>query len=165
MDLHNDKLLTHPTFGLLTPGLVSRGHQVEGNLKNVPMQENLQEEVAMDVDDGDDHGIEVDFDSLTEEERVDNSPETTAEFYAQIAKLNREIERMAPNSKAVEKLDDVEAKLADTEKEADIAQKDKNVCNQFNSVKQKRYCIDQVYEDLTKGKVSPMHILQSLYLV
>ncbi|KAG1842352.1 hypothetical protein F4604DRAFT_1960926 [Suillus subluteus] len=64
---------------------------------------------------GGDYGI--DFDSLTEEERADNSPETTAEFYAQIAKLNREIERMAPNSKAVEKLDDVEAKLADTEKE------------------------------------------------
>ncbi|KAG1842359.1 hypothetical protein F4604DRAFT_1938909 [Suillus subluteus] len=53
------------------------------------MQENLREEVAMDVDDGD--------------ERADNSPETTAEFYVRIAKLNREIERMALNSKAVEK--------------------------------------------------------------
>ncbi|KAG1767848.1 hypothetical protein EV702DRAFT_745320 [Suillus placidus] len=85
---------------------------LEGNLKNVPMEENLREEVAMDVDDDDgtqqprqvqDYGIEVDFDSLTEEERADNSSETTAEFDAQIAKLNGEIERMAPNLKAIEK--------------------------------------------------------------
>jgi structural maintenance of chromosome 1 len=151
---------------------------LEGNLKNVPMEENLREEVAMDVDDDDgtqqprqiqDYGIEVDFDSLTEEERADNSPETTAEFDAQIAKLNGEIERMAPNLKAIEKLDDVEAKLADTEKEADKARKDsKNARDQFNDVKRKRCelfnkaynhisdCIDQVYKDLTKGKASPM---------
>ncbi|KAG2067941.1 P-loop containing nucleoside triphosphate hydrolase protein [Suillus decipiens] len=133
-------------------------HLLEGNLKNVPMEENLREEVAMDVDDDDgtqqprqvqDHGIEVDFDSLTEEERADNSLETIAEFDAQIAKLNGEIERMAPNLKAIEKLDDVEAKLADTEKEADKARKDsKNARDQFNDVKRKRY--------LTKGKASPM---------
>ncbi|KAG2124257.1 hypothetical protein BD769DRAFT_1653050 [Suillus cothurnatus] len=151
---------------------------LEGNLKNVPMEENLREEVAMDVDDDDgtqqprqiqDYGIEVDFDSLTEEERADNSPETTAKFDAQIAKLNGEIERMAPNLKAIEKLDDVEAKLADTEKEADKARKDsKNARDQFNDVKRKRCelfnkaynhisdCIDQVYKDLTKGKASPM---------
>ncbi|KAG2754636.1 hypothetical protein P692DRAFT_201140031 [Suillus brevipes Sb2] len=150
---------------------------LEGNLKNVPMEENLREEVAMDVDDDDgtqqprqvqDYGVEVDFDSLTEEERADNSPETTAEFDAQIAKLNGEIERMAPNLKAIEKLDDVEAKLADTEKEADKARKDsKNARDQFNDVKRKRCelfnkaynhisdCIDQVYKDLTKGKASP----------
>ncbi|KAG1758082.1 hypothetical protein EDD22DRAFT_1000340 [Suillus occidentalis] len=107
---------------------------LEGNLKNVPMEENLREEVAMEVDDDD-----VDFDSLIEEERADNSPETTAELYAQIAKLNGEIERMAPNLKAIKKLDDVEAKLADTEKEADKARKDsKNACDQFNDVKRKR---------------------------
>ncbi|KAG2151543.1 RecF/RecN/SMC [Suillus clintonianus] len=151
---------------------------LEGNLKNVPMEENLREEVAMDVDDDDgtqrprqvhDYGIEVDFDSLTEEERADNSPETTAEFDAQITKLNGEIERMAPNLKAIEKLDDVEAKLADTEKEADKARKDsKNARDQFNDVKRQRCelfnkaynhisdCIDQVYKDLTKGKASPM---------
>ncbi|KAG0708417.1 putative SMC protein [Suillus ampliporus] len=76
---------------------------------------------------------------------------------------------MAPNLKAIEKLDDVEAKLADTEKEADKARKDsKNARDQFNDVKRKR-CelfnkaynhisdrIDQVYKDLTKGKASPM---------
>jgi chromosome segregation ATPase len=109
---------------------------------------------------------------------------------------------MAPNMKAIDRsvhfalstsplighsrLDDVEAKLADTEKEADKARKDsKNARDQFNDVKKRRwaYCslrwwsvadnrercdmfnkayghisehIDQVYKDLTKGKASPM---------
>ncbi|KAH7906967.1 RecF/RecN/SMC [Hygrophoropsis aurantiaca] len=153
---------------------------LEGNLRNVSMEENLREEVAMDVDDeGDngtqrprqvqDYGIEVDFDSLDEDERADNSPETAAEFDASIAKINAEIERMAPNLKAMERLDDVEAKLLDTEKEADKARKDsKSARDQFIDVKRRR-CelfnkaynhisdrIDPVYKDLTKGKASPM---------
>jgi len=152
---------------------------LEGNLKNVPMEENLREEVAMDVDedeDGTQHprkvqdfGIEVDFESLDEDEREDGSAETAAEFDTAISKLNAEIERMAPNMKAMERLDDVEAKLASTEKEADKARRDsKNARDQFNDVKRRR-CelfnkaynhisehIDQVYKDLTKGKAAPM---------
>ena len=86
----------------------------------------------------------------------------------------------------MDRLDDVEAKLADTEKEADKARKDsKSARDQFNDVKRRRYLnslavyelhshfatrcelfnkaynhisdrIDQVYKDLTKGKASPM---------
>jgi structural maintenance of chromosome 1 len=86
----------------------------------------------------------------------------------------------------LDRLDDVEAKLADTEKEADKARKDsKNARDEFNDVKRRRYLnsptvpeshshsatrcelfnkaynhisdrIDQVYKDLTKGKASPM---------
>jgi len=76
---------------------------------------------------------------------------------------------MAPNMKAIERLEDVESKLIETEKEADKARKDsKNARDQFNDVKRRR-CelfnkaynhiserIDQVYKDLTKGKASPM---------
>jgi len=106
---------------------------------------------------------------LDDEERQDNSPERVAEFDSAITRLNGEIDRMAPNMKAIERLDDVEAKLADTEKEADKARKDsKTARDQFNDVKRRR-CemfnkaythiserIDQVYKDLTKGKASPM---------
>ncbi|PCH34989.1 cohesin complex subunit psm1 [Wolfiporia cocos MD-104 SS10] len=152
---------------------------IEGNLKNVPMEENLREEVAMDVDDDDsgtqqvkripDHGIEVDFESIDEDERQDGSAEALAEFDSSIAKLNSDIERMAPNLKAMDRLDDVEAKLLETEKEADKARKDsKTARDHFNDVKRRR-CelfnkaynhiserIDQVYKDLTKGKAAPM---------
>ena len=92
---------------------------------------------------------------------------------------------MAPNLKAIDRLDDVEAKLLETEREADKARKDsKNARDQFNEIKRKRYVftsrfltlnadvegrcelfnkaynhiserIDQVYKDLTKGKMAP----------
>ncbi|KAI0757514.1 condensin complex subunit SMC1 [Daedaleopsis nitida] len=151
---------------------------VAGNLKNVPMEENLRDEVAMDVDEDDegtqrvkrvpDFGIEVSFDALDEDEREDASGETLKELDEAITKTNAEIERMAPNLKAMDRLDDVEAKLMETEKEADKARKDsKTAREQFNELKRKR-CelfnkaynhiserIDQVYKDLTKGKMAP----------
>ncbi|KZT07028.1 cohesin complex subunit psm1 [Laetiporus sulphureus 93-53] len=152
---------------------------LEGSLKNVPMEENLRQEFAMDVDEEEDgmqhvkripdYGIEVDFESLDNDEREDGSAEALAEIDTSIAKLNAEIEHMAPNLKAMERLDDVEAKLLETEKEADKARKDsKNARDHFNDVKRRR-CelfnkaynhisehIDEVYKDLTKGKAAPM---------
>ncbi|KAJ7638242.1 condensin complex subunit SMC1 [Roridomyces roridus] len=152
---------------------------LQGNLKNVPMEENLREEVAMDVDEDEDgtqqprkvqdFGIEVDFDELDDDDREDGSANALAEFDAEITKLNGEIERMAPNMKAIDRLEDVETKLAETEKEADQARKEsKTARDEFNEIKRRR-CelfnkaynhisdrIDQVYKDLTKGKASPM---------
>ncbi|KAJ7497178.1 condensin complex subunit SMC1 [Mycena latifolia] len=152
---------------------------LQGNLKNVPMEENLREEVAMDVDEDEDgtqqprrvqdFGIEVDFEGLDDDDREDGSADAIAEFDAEITKLNAEIERMAPNMKAIDRLEDVEAKLADTEREADKARKDsKTARDDFLEIKRRR-CelfnkaynhisdrIDQVYKDLTKGKASPM---------
>ncbi|KAJ3905524.1 hypothetical protein F5879DRAFT_736868 [Lentinula edodes] len=152
---------------------------LEGNLKNVPMEENLRDEVAMDVDDDEDgtqrpkavqnYGIEVDFADIDDEEREDGSPDALAEFDAQIAKLTTEIERIAPNMKAMERLDDVEQKLAETEAETEKARKDSKTAREhFQDVQRRRtelfmkaYThisdrIDQVYKDLTKGKAAPM---------
>ncbi|KAF8638669.1 hypothetical protein AX17_002030 [Amanita inopinata Kibby_2008] len=152
---------------------------LQGHLKNVPMEENLREEVAMDIDEDEsgtqlvkkvqDYGIEVDFEMLDEEDREDGSADALARFDKQIATLNTEIEKMAPNLKAMNRLDDVQVKLAETEKEADKARKDsRQARDQFNEIK-KRRCdlfnkaynhisdrIDEVYKDLTKGKASPM---------
>ena len=47
-----------------------------------------------------DYGIEVDFDSLDEDVRENGSVE---DFDKDIAKLNTDIERMAPNLKAIER--------------------------------------------------------------
>ncbi|KAL4072467.1 RecF/RecN/SMC [Scleroderma yunnanense] len=152
---------------------------LRGNLKNVPMEENLREEVAMDEDEDEegtqrpktvqDYGIEVGFDDLDDEERAENSSETLGGFDSSISQLNTEIERMAPNLKAIERLDDVEAKLVETEKEAEKARKDsKTARDQFNDIKRRRYDlftdaynhiadrIDPVYKELTKGKSAPM---------
>jgi structural maintenance of chromosome 1 len=146
------------------------------------MEENLRDGVAMDVDEeeeeGDstqrlrkvaDYGIEVDFGILSANERENSSGEVLGDFDASIAKLNAEIERMTPNMKAMDRLDDVESKLVETEKEAEKARKDsKNARDTFSDVKQRRTelfnkaynhiseRIDQVYKDLTKGKAAPM---------
>ena len=121
---------------------------LRGNLKNVPM-ENLGDEVTKKADGNEDeserpkkvqdHGIEVDYSELGDEEMEDSSPEAATRFDEEIAKVTTEIERMAPNLKAVERLDDVEAKLVETEKEAEKARKDsKNARDQFNDVKLRR---------------------------
>ncbi|KDR79797.1 hypothetical protein GALMADRAFT_241878 [Galerina marginata CBS 339.88] len=151
---------------------------LEGNLKHVPMEENLREEMAMDVDEDEngtqrpkvaaDYGIQVDFEAI-DEDSAENPADTFARLDKEIAEKASEIERMAPNMKAMERLDDVETKLADTEKEAEKARKDsKSARDHFNDVK-KRRCdlfnkaynhisdrIDQVYKELTKGKAAPM---------
>ncbi|KAH8082807.1 cohesin complex subunit psm1 [Cristinia sonorae] len=151
---------------------------LQGQLRNVPMEENLRDEVAMDVDEDEegtqrpkrvqDYGIEVNFDQITEEEREMEPADAVADLDAEIAKLSTDIEKMAPNMKAIDRLDDVEAKLLETEREAEKARKDsKTAREQFNDIK-KRRCemfnkaynhiserIDQVYKDLTKGKAAP----------
>lgn len=123
---------------------------LKGNLKNVPMEENLRGEEGMEVDQDEedenegprrvqDYGIEVDYSELEDDEMEDSSPDAAARFDEELAKVNTEIERMAPNLKAVERLDDVEARLVETEKEAERARKDsKNARDQFNDVKQRR---------------------------
>jgi structural maintenance of chromosome 1 len=86
-----------------------------------------------------------------------SSGEVLGDFDASIAKLNAEIERMTPNMKAMDRhvfsviflrradgsllrLDDVESKLVETEKEAEKARKDsKNARDTFSDVKQRRY--------------------------
>ena len=47
-----------------------------------------------------DYGIEVDFDELDEDVRENGS---VVDFDKEIAKLNSDIERMAPNLKAIER--------------------------------------------------------------
>ncbi|CAE6414576.1 unnamed protein product [Rhizoctonia solani] len=148
-----------------------------GSLKSVPLEPG-QPTDGMDLDDEDetqrarevqDYGIEVDFDGLDDDERANGSAEVGAELDSEITRLTGEIERMAPNMKAMERLDDVEAKLAETEKDAEKARKEsKQARDEFNEIK-KRRCdlfnkaynhiaerIDQVYKDLTKGKAAPM---------
>ena len=123
---------------------------LKGNLRNVPMEENLRGEGEMEVDQTEeddserprrveDYGIEIDYSELEDEEMEDSSPEAAGRFDEELAKVTTEIERMAPNLKAVERLDDVEARLVETEKEAEKARKDsKSARDQFNDVKQRR---------------------------
>lgn len=67
----------------------------------------------MDVDDDEngtqrpkavaDYDIEVNFDSLDDDERTGDPSDIVVQFDKEIASANSDIERMAPNMKAIEK--------------------------------------------------------------
>ena len=121
--------------------------------------------MAMDVDEDEDgtqrpkqvldYGIQVDFESI-DDDSLEDPGEAAARFDKEITEKTAEIERMAPNMKAMERsvifyivllspltlhrLDDVEMKLVDTEKEADKARKDSKLArDHFNDVKMRRF--------------------------
>ena len=126
--------------------------------------------MAMDVDEDEDgtqrpkqvldYGIQVDFESI-DEDNLEDPGEAAARFDKEITEKTAEIERMAPNMKAMERLvvffgvppchiinsffrrlDDVEMKLVDTEKEADKARKDSKLArDHFNDVKMRRFVL------------------------
>ncbi|KAJ3036857.1 Structural maintenance of chromosomes protein 1 [Rhizophlyctis rosea] len=113
-------------------------------------------------------GIAVDFSELKKDEQQDGSTEMDARFQDKIKSMTSDIEKMAPNMRAVDKLGEVETKLRATAEEFDNARKEaKSAKDAFNSVKQRRYDtfydaythiaekISSIYKDLTKSKVFP----------
>ncbi|KAF9905566.1 Structural maintenance of chromosomes protein 1 [Lobosporangium transversale] len=91
------------------------------------------------------------------------------EFLDRLRQLSEEIERLAPNMKAIERLEGVEARLKQTDKEFNAARKSaRSIKEAFNSVKQERYDrfnsafqhisqkIDEVYKSLTQSTTFPL---------
>ncbi|KAI9499732.1 RecF/RecN/SMC [Zychaea mexicana] len=125
---------------------------------------------SMDLDDSSqasikstDWMVEVDYTSLGEELRDDNDAERETKFKDNIKELSDKIEQMAPNLKAIDRLEGVEQRLKDVEESFDNARKAaKRAKEEFNNVKQKRYKrfydayshiserIDEIYKNLTK---------------
>ncbi|CAG7853227.1 Structural maintenance of chromosomes protein 1 AltName: Full=Chromosome segregation protein smc1; AltName: Full=Cohesin complex subunit psm1 [Serendipita indica DSM 11827] len=147
----------------------------QGGLSDVPVTENIRQEVGMDVDEEDtspvkdveDYGLVVDFSSVDADEL--ENPRFGDQLDTKIQNLTAEIDHMAPNMKANERLGDVASKLKEAEVEAEQAKKaSKAARDRFNEVRRERTllfrkafdhisdCIDKVYKDLTKGKAAPM---------
>ncbi|KAG0339167.1 Structural maintenance of chromosomes protein 1 [Podila horticola] len=91
------------------------------------------------------------------------------EFLDRLRLLSEEIERLAPNMKAIERLDGVEARLRQTDKEFNAARKSaRTIKEAFSAVKQERYDrfhtafqhisekIDEIYKSLTRSTAFPM---------
>ncbi|KAI8824133.1 uncharacterized protein EV422DRAFT_307840 [Fimicolochytrium jonesii] len=85
-------------------------------------------------------GIKVDFSSLKAAYKEDGSDEMDTDFQDLIRNLTNEIEKLAPNMRAIDKLDEVEGKLKDTAIEFDNARKEaKAAKDAFVKIKQERY--------------------------
>ncbi|KAJ9203571.1 hypothetical protein DTO164E3_2493 [Paecilomyces variotii] len=135
---------------------------------------------AMDVDeDGNgaggqgptvqDYGIEVDFDSLGETLKEEADEKLEEELQERIRSLNAELDKMAPNTRAVERLESVENKLRSTEKDFEDARKRARKAKEdFEAVMRKRSelfnkafshiseQIGPIYRELTRSANYPL---------
>lgn len=112
--------------------------------------------------------VEVDFDLLGPVQRENDGPVLDREFQEKIKQLGEEIDQMAPNLKAIERLDGITERLRLAEQEFNKARADaKKAKEQFTVVKQKRHTIfydafshiseqiDKVYKELTSNQQFP----------
>jgi structural maintenance of chromosome 1 len=124
----------------------------------------LANEVALQ-----DYGIEVDFSELPEDLQETDDDKVEDELLEKIKTLSGELERMAPNMKAIERLEGVESRLQETEREFEDSRKAaKNAKEAFAAIREKRFElfnkafahiseeISVVYKDLTKSEAFPL---------
>ncbi|CAG8779525.1 4083_t:CDS:10, partial [Gigaspora margarita] len=80
----------------------------------------------------------IDFDSLSEYLKENDGVEITKDFEKKLDEKTAKMEEIAPSLKSIERLDGIEQRLRDTEKEFDSARREaKTAKERFNAVKQK----------------------------
>ncbi|EEH19233.2 hypothetical protein PABG_01552 [Paracoccidioides brasiliensis Pb03] len=150
-------------------------------LSTLPIDDLVQnDEDAMDVDEDQtlgniqaaaihDYGIDVYFESLGDSLKEDSDEKVEEELLDNIKSLNSELDKMAPNMRAMERLEGVENKLRSTEKDFEDARKRARKAKEdFEGVMRKRSelfnkafthiseQIEPIYRDLTKTASYPM---------
>jgi structural maintenance of chromosome 1 len=116
-----------------------------------------------------DHGIEPDFSILDDDLKEQSSPEIESDLLSHIHTLESDLDKMAPNMRAVERLETVETKLRSTEKDFDDARRRYRESKQaFEEVMHRRSDlfnkafthiseqIGPIYKDLTKSTNYPL---------
>jgi structural maintenance of chromosome 1 len=109
------------------------------------------------------NNIKLDFSSLNSRYKQNNNEIISKEFDERISIISKELASLSPNVKAIERLNEVEKKLEDLERELNVKRSEElNVVKQFQEIKAKRYelfmnafnhisfKIDPIYKELTK---------------
>ncbi|KAF3937191.1 hypothetical protein ABW19_dt0203372 [Dactylella cylindrospora] len=152
-------------------------------LDAVPLEDAIAPQTdpdAMDVDEDpntgttgateiQDFGVIVDFSQLDDDLKEAGDDRTEEELLDKIKSIENELEKLSPNSRAHERLEGVENRLQETEKEFEKSRREaKAAKDRFLSVKEKRtqlfnkafsHISDQigkVYKDLTKSTTFPL---------
>ncbi|KAL9128097.1 MAG: hypothetical protein Q9217_003150 [Psora testacea] len=128
-----------------------------------------QEATTLQPSEVQDYGILIDFDDLDEDLRENNDDKVEGELQDRIKSLNAELETMAPNMRAVERLGIVQDRLKTTDRDFEDARKRaKRAKDDFQAVKEKRFelfskafshiseQIGPVYKNLTRDASLPM---------
>ncbi|KAL8763110.1 MAG: hypothetical protein Q9184_001003 [Pyrenodesmia sp. 2 TL-2023] len=127
-----------------------------------------QEASVLQPSDIQDYGIEIDFEDLDEDlQEVGNNDKTEDELLNKIKSLNAELDAMAPNMRAMERVSAAKGRLATTDKDYEDARKRAAKAKEaFTQVKEKRFelfdkafshiseQIGPIYKDLTKDPVN-----------
>ncbi|KAF8471838.1 hypothetical protein BDZ91DRAFT_677116 [Kalaharituber pfeilii] len=149
------------------------------SLEQLPIEDTLAQEdedpEAMDIDEDptssaispvtvQDYGIEVDFDELDDEFKESAEENVEEHLLEKIKLLSSDLERMAPNMKAIDRLEGVEARLQEVDAEFEKSRREaKAAKDKFQAVKDKRSRlftkafehiseqIKAVYKELTKS--------------
>ena len=158
-------------------------------LSALPIDDTLatQDPDAMDLDDPDatqplastlhDYGIAPDFAVLPRDLQSSADPEIEESLEQKIKLLTAELDRMAPNMKAISRLSGVEHRLQETEAEFEASkQAAKDAKDRFHAVKTKRTAlfkrafdhisaqIDNIYKELTMSSTHPKGGQAYLYM-
>ncbi|KAK6361226.1 Structural maintenance of chromosomes protein 1 [Orbilia blumenaviensis] len=153
------------------------------SLDAVPIEDALAPQAdpdAMEVDEDphtgttgaveiEDFGVIVDFSKLDEDLQTNGDDRTEEDLLDRIKTIENDLEKLSPNTKAVERLAGVEDRLQETEREFEKSRRDtKAAKDRFAAVKEKRIQlfnkafshisdqIGKVYKDLTKSKTFPL---------
>jgi len=146
---------------------------LQGSLQRIPMDEvvraNAMGDEASSEDtsqavDPKDYGIKIDYGKLDEEEKENPSLELEQHFMDKLARLNTQIEAVVPKTRALEKLEEVENRLREQDREFEAARKlARTTKEEFTVIKNKRVNlfnqaythikneIHEVYRELTRG--------------
>jgi len=113
--------------------------------------------------------ILVNFDSLSTRYKENNNEVIENEFLEKISDITKELESLSPNVKAIERLNEVEKKMEDVDRDLQKARSQElKIVKKFQEVKNKRYelfinafnhiteKIDPIYKELTKSNNSAL---------
>ncbi|KAJ5120101.1 Structural maintenance of chromosomes protein 1 [Penicillium atrosanguineum] len=151
------------------------------SLDKLPIDDLVQaaDPDAMDVDEADglddqgpvvqDYGIEVDFESLGDSLKESAEEKLEEELLEKVRSLSSELDKMAPNARAMERLETVENKLRSTEKDFEDARRQaRRAKDGFEEVMKKRSDlfnkafthiseqIGPIYRELTRSTNYPL---------
>lgn len=134
----------------------------ESSLDSLPIDNS--EEVFEAAD-----NIVIDYDLLSTRYRENNNEVIENEFLEKLSDITKELETLSPNIKAIERLNEVEKKMDDIDKDLQRARgQELKIVKRFQEVKNKRYelfidafshiseKIDPIYKELTKANNSAL---------
>lgn len=140
---------------------------------DLPLEEGFLESISLGEDSLDIssavYEIHIDYGLLDLRYQNQYSVKTEAELRVRIENVEKELQQLTPNTKAMERMKDVEQKLKEFDREFNKARQDeRRSATRFNEVKQLRTelfmkafthisdRIDGVYKELTKSASSPL---------